>query len=500
MKQRRYITGLLLMFLACTSYAQELTSFMSDMAYYPLKRSDLRYEMQSSYDRTGGNDDGFNGTYSVIRKENGNSVIAETEGAGMITRIWFPYNAGYPNGPMFLIDKKIYIYLDGADTPSLEMPVIDLYNGMNANFFNPLCNIAMGGCCSLMPIPFNKGAKVMVEGDRAGFIQVQFTKFPQAGKYPTYQYKDKLFDDKVKQQMIRRYYHDGKVQYLGISNSTSFSKKYKLHKGKNKITLPSGPTTLRAFLVNASGIELYKFLQGNLSIYWDKEDEASVQVPLSMFFLQEENGVKGRSWLAGLQPGGRGVYNFLPMPYQKEARVVLDMTDDCEVTIQLVSQNGTSDGGYLCVDHHKEEQTTPGKRFKWLDVAGEGHYVGLYMRAAGDSYHENNAGYSWTGCLEGDEIFEVDGKMVSHGTGTEDYFNVGWNGMFGRLDHAEMFPFHGYTLYDCTTERSYTAAYRWHLPTEVIPFRKSLKASIEVGPTDDQIGSYECAAFYYLFK
>ena len=36
----------------------------------------------SSYDRTGGNNDGFNGTYSKIRVEDGNSVLAETTGPG----------------------------------------------------------------------------------------------------------------------------------------------------------------------------------------------------------------------------------------------------------------------------------------------------------------------------------------------------------------------------------------------------------------------------------
>src|SRR5271166_3539204 len=34
----------------------------------------------SSYDRTGGNNDGFNGTYSRIRAEDGNSVLAEVSG------------------------------------------------------------------------------------------------------------------------------------------------------------------------------------------------------------------------------------------------------------------------------------------------------------------------------------------------------------------------------------------------------------------------------------
>src|SRR5262245_36647629 len=49
-----------------------------------------RVEQISSYDRTGGNDDGFSGRYSFLRKEGENLVLAELEGPGVIQRIWTP--------------------------------------------------------------------------------------------------------------------------------------------------------------------------------------------------------------------------------------------------------------------------------------------------------------------------------------------------------------------------------------------------------------------------
>ncbi len=57
----------------------------------------------SSYDRKGGNDDGFNGTYSKIRVEDGNSVLAELDGPGVIQRIWFTHTTGEQPG---LLDRK----------------------------------------------------------------------------------------------------------------------------------------------------------------------------------------------------------------------------------------------------------------------------------------------------------------------------------------------------------------------------------------------------------
>ena len=41
----------------------------------------------SSHDRTGGNDDGFSGKYSYVRKEGDGLVIADLKGPGVIYRI-----------------------------------------------------------------------------------------------------------------------------------------------------------------------------------------------------------------------------------------------------------------------------------------------------------------------------------------------------------------------------------------------------------------------------
>ena len=48
----------------------------------------------SSFDRTGGNDDGFEGTYSCLRQTADGCVIAEHEGAGEIGAIWFTRDEG----------------------------------------------------------------------------------------------------------------------------------------------------------------------------------------------------------------------------------------------------------------------------------------------------------------------------------------------------------------------------------------------------------------------
>ena len=76
-------------FLSCTPIAKKSFNYSSELEalsrldLLPEFRSNCIVEQISSYDKTGGNDDGFNGTYSYIRKENNKLVIADLKG-----RLW----------------------------------------------------------------------------------------------------------------------------------------------------------------------------------------------------------------------------------------------------------------------------------------------------------------------------------------------------------------------------------------------------------------------------
>ena len=56
----------------------------------PRYRHGQLIDQESSYDRTGGNDDGFSGKYSYLRKEKEGLVLADFEGPGVVNRIWTP--------------------------------------------------------------------------------------------------------------------------------------------------------------------------------------------------------------------------------------------------------------------------------------------------------------------------------------------------------------------------------------------------------------------------
>ena len=85
-------------------------------------------EQLSSYDRTGGNDDGFSGKYSAIRKDPDGLVIADLKGPGVVNRIWTPTPEA----------DTVNFYFDGEATPRISIPFINLFTGTHYPFFTDL--------------------------------------------------------------------------------------------------------------------------------------------------------------------------------------------------------------------------------------------------------------------------------------------------------------------------------------------------------------------------
>ena len=91
--------------------------------------------MVSSYDRTGGNDDGFSGKHSFLRKDPEGLVIAELKGPGVVYRIWTPTPT----------DDPVELYFDGETTARLRLPLRDLFTGRRIPFLSPLVGSAPVG-------------------------------------------------------------------------------------------------------------------------------------------------------------------------------------------------------------------------------------------------------------------------------------------------------------------------------------------------------------------
>lgn len=115
----------------------------------------------SSYDRSEGNDDGFSGKYSFVRKEASGLIIADLKGPGVIYRIWTPTPT----------DDIIEFYFDGEVTPRIRIKFRDLFTGSQPPFLSPVVGIGAGGFSSYLPLPYKESCKILVSGSRGRRVQ-----------------------------------------------------------------------------------------------------------------------------------------------------------------------------------------------------------------------------------------------------------------------------------------------------------------------------------------
>src|SRR5258708_37940745 len=117
------------------SLKEQLSSF-NDISRLPEYFSGSIVAQTSTYDITGGNNDGFSGTYSYIRKENDSTLlIFDVNGPGAINRIWTPTPS----------NDTLVFYIDDTTKPAFSINYMDLFSGKVYPFVKPLCGSELGG-------------------------------------------------------------------------------------------------------------------------------------------------------------------------------------------------------------------------------------------------------------------------------------------------------------------------------------------------------------------
>jgi len=163
-----------------------------------------------------------------------------------------------------------------------------------------------------------------------------------------------------------------------------------------------------------------------IRMYWDNEQEPSVEVPLGDFFCNgwcERSNVN--SMPISVNPAG-GMNSYWQMPFRKQARITVEnRTQETVVLYYQVDYTLTDvpdDSAYFHAQWRRSNPLEYKDVHTILDgVKGKGHYVGTYL-----AWQVNNSG--WWG--EGEIKFYMDGDLeypTICGTGTEDYFGGAWN-------------------------------------------------------------------------
>ena len=163
---KKILLIILVTFYAGSAFSQNLEDEIRKLAQIdllPQFQSNFVDKQVSSYDTTGGNDDGFSGKYSFLRKENGNLVIADLKGPGVIQRIWTPTPT----------EDTIQFYFDGESVPRIELKFIDLFSGKQHPFLRPVVGNEIGGYYCYLPIPYEK---LFSKEDVCSFIKFSIKK------------------------------------------------------------------------------------------------------------------------------------------------------------------------------------------------------------------------------------------------------------------------------------------------------------------------------------
>jgi hypothetical protein len=269
------------------------------------------------------------------------------------------------------------------------------------------------------------------------------------------------------------------------------------HMEYHQVTLAKGKEVVLADLKGPGKVSYWyitdssggKFWPGLvLKVFWDDQRGPSIHVPLADFF----GAIGGKTidyQSVPLEINHLCYMCYLPMPFSERARFVLandgdkDYSQsmaygiDCEQDRQLAEEKSRLHCRWLRSNPVKEGLHT------LLEVRGRGHYVGNFLQV-----YTKFGG--WWG--EGDTIFHLDGKQITHSPGTEDEYGSCWG-----FDHTYSYLYSGYLQ----NEKGNNRMYRWYLANPV-RFRQSLKVEIQNQhnngtPTSDDADDYTSVAFWY---
>lgn len=440
----------------------------------------------SSYDRTGGNDDGFSGRYSFLRKEGDGLVIAELRGPGCVYRIWTPTPT----------DDPVEFFFDGEAQARLRLPFRKLFDGTQPPFVAPVSGYGAGGFWTYLPLPYQQSLKVVVRAPRMQFYQINYATYPSGS--PVRSFRPEALDRDALEKA---------GQLLGSAGGdlTRFSD-------------PAGArvrtTRVRGQLAAGKSLSLFSAQRGGrilglrlspasalagkdravlLRITWDGAAAPAVLCPAGDFFGYSWGVPAARSLLFGTE--GDTCYAWFPMPYDRSARVelVAERSTGDAVTVQAeviyADAPRRPDEGRFYAVWRRENPTKTGAPFTFVETRGRGHMAGVSLQAQGPQSGN-------TYFFEGDDQATLDGELAAHGTGSEDFFNGGWYDVPGRWDSRISFPLSGCLDYKKHLGR--TGAYRLFL-TDRYSFRQSARLTIEHGPEGNAIpADYAAVTYLYL--
>ena len=474
-----------------------------DLGALPLLREGVQAHHVSSFDRAGGNDDGFAGTWSALYERGGEQVILEASGAGCVYTLWF---TGPDGGYSALPWGRLRIYFAGEDKPRVDVEANEFFAGRDPRFPRPLVAgpaVSSGGYVSYVPFEFRDGIRITTER-RAGFYNAF---------YQTYRDAEGVSDGSPTGEKLERLrmlwshpgsWREARASLKDLPGGERIERRFSLAPATGAkesavaIAEIQGGGCIDEVLLDPLFPPTAEDLHDlRIRITWDEDSKRSVDVPLGMFFGSGLGEAHVRSLLFGMSSSGY-YYNSFPMPFW--SRAMIEVVNDTPRSLgEFLSEVRWSRRTYprgrtgrFCAQYRREWPTTKGRDYTILEAAGRGSFVGNVLAIN----PLTPANKRW---WEGDVRMFIDERSTPtiHGTGHEDDYLGGWSNEF--LSRPFSLPFHGEPAVGPLTDvggqlNGDASLYRIYVP---IPFEDGIHHGCEHGISNREDYRYSSCAFYY---
>ncbi len=462
--------------------------------------------MESSYDRTGGNDDGFNPAWL----KDGVYTIANIEGPGVVRRMW----TARPEG-------RLRIYLDGNTRPVIDMLTEDFFAGRKPPFERPVAGPMGGGNYSYFPLPFHKSIKIQITprpggNARAGYgayHHVYYQRYPSGTTVRSLEFP--LPDrDRLAFERVLGVWRNPGDDPKGVERPLTVEREVTTAALDTAVLADlAGPGAIDALHIDISPRDPKLLRDLLLRISWDGQAEDSVDCPLGDFFVNGFNFIPFKSLPLGLTENG--FYSYFSMPFAKRARIRL-VNESEAIPVRIKYR----------VVYHQTPQLAPGIGYfhaKWRreqtvgvnmhlqNRSGDYNYQLLAAsgpgRFVGTSLNVFNHYFNWWG--EGDHMIFVDGEEWPpkiHGTGTEEYFNDAWGfhdyslapGADRERKEQNVNPTSGVLIPGIGVSHYWgpNSIFVFHI-ADSVPFRENILVTLEHGSENEMTNDYSNTAYWY---
>jgi hypothetical protein len=478
---------------------------LHDLDRYPVLSGAAQAHYLSSYDRTGGNDDGFRGTYSALYvDERGEHVIFDQAGPGIVYTMWF---TSREHGWADLGWGRIRFYFDGETEPRLDADVDELFAGERPPFVAPFVSgpfESTGGHVSYVPLPFATRLKITTER-RAGFYNVHYHRLDGSRPVSSWTGREYLSAAAAawRQAGSPPLPRASSVRRSGLAQPpVPLQPDGDMVPTEVELVDWAGAGAVTALRVNPLfPLTAYQLRHLRLRIFWDGQREPAVDAPLGPFFGSGLGEAAVRALPLGMSESG-AYYCYWPMPFWSRVRVTLvnenpDPVPQIRYEVEIAPADSLAYDpertGYFHATERRSWPTPPGGDHELLATEGRGRYLGQVMTV---EPIRSEVKRWW----EGDLRIWIDGRRhpALQGTGHEDEYLGGWSNEW--LMNPYSLPLHG----EPRTANLVPVDFQWNAATTVyrffvggLPYESGLRAATEHGARNEVGAMYSSVAFYY---